>query len=280
MNSIVKSLMSIDQIESEMLKFPQVACDVTHSFAPGLYVRQVTVPADTLAIGHYQKAAHLNVMIAGRVTMIEPDGSRIERCAPLVFVGNPGRKIGYIHETMVWLNIYATDETDVEKIEAQFIDKSEEFGEAQRRIGFDRQEDIADFHAALKEFGITHEAARAQSENIADQIPFPIGSYKVKVGASHIEGMGLIATNVIELEEHIAPARINGRRTPAGRYTNHAKHPNSKMICLDNGDIALIAMRSIAGCHGGMDGEEVTVDYRQAMEANLLSVNYLKWRTA
>jgi hypothetical protein len=279
-NAVVKPSRSIDQIESEMLKCAQVACDVTHSFAPGLYVRQVTVPADTLALGHYQKSAHLNVMISGRVTMIEPDGSRVERCAPLVFVGQPGRKVGYIHETMVWLNIYATDETDVEKIEAKFLDKSEHFSEAQKRIGFDRHEDIEDFQAALEQFGITAQVALAQSENLADQMPFPVGSYKVKVGASHIEGKGLIATNAIERNEHIAPARIKGCRTPAGRYTNHAKHPNAKMVCLDNGDIALIALRDIAGCHGGMDGEEVTVDYRQAVEANLLSTNYLQWRTA
>jgi len=31
-----------------------------------------------------------------------------------------------------------------------------------------------------------------------------------------------------------------------------------------NDDLLLIATKSIDGCHGGMLGEEITIDYRQA----------------
>jgi hypothetical protein len=37
------------------------------------------------------------------------------------------------------------------------------------------------------------------------------------------------------------------------------------MILLDNGDINLIAIKKISGCHGGNLGEEITIDYRQAV---------------
>ena len=85
------------------------------------------------------------------------------------------------------------------------------------------------------------------------------------VAASKIDGKGVFATGDIIEGEVIAPARIANKRTPAGRFTNHAKNPNAMMILLDNGDINLVAKRAISGCKGGNLGEEITIDYRQAL---------------
>lgn len=264
--------LNIDSLEQRMLALPQAPCDVVHSFAPGLYIREVRIPAGTLAIGHFQKTEHLNVMIAGRVTMIEADGSHVERRAPLTFIGKPGRKVGYIHEDMVWLNVYATTETDIATLEAQFLDKSEGWKEAQALLTRDRNEDILDFHAAIDELGFPEALVRLQSEDRADLRAFPMGSLKVKLAQSRIEGLGLFATSSIAPGEVIAPARIAGLRTPAGRYTNHAKNPNAVMAMRTDGDIELIALRAIGGCTGGQDGEEITIDYREALRVNRLSL--------
>jgi SET domain-containing protein len=67
----------------------------------------------------------------------------------------------------------------------------------------------------------------------------------------------------------IAPARIAGKRTPAGRYVNHSMNPNCKYIADENGDIYLVSLRDIDGCKGGGCGEELTVDYRQALILNM-----------
>jgi hypothetical protein len=85
------------------------------------------------------------------------------------------------------------------------------------------------------------------------------------VAPSNIDGQGLIVTGNIVAGEIIAPARLNGLRTPAGRFTNHSKNPNAMMILLDNGDINLVATIAIDGCQGGNLGKEVTIDYRQAL---------------
>ena len=37
------------------------------------------------------------------------------------------------------------------------------------------------------------------------------------------------------------------------------------MILLDNGNIDLVAIKDISGCCGGDLGEEITIDYRQAV---------------
>jgi hypothetical protein len=259
----------VQTLENAFLQQPQVDCPVVHRFGPNIYIREVTIPAGSLSIGHYQKTTHLNIMLTGKVTMVNEDGSHTELVAPQTFVSKPGRKIGYIHETIVWQNIYATNETDVEKLEAMFLDKSQTWQEHQKNqqllLSFDHSEDIADYYAAIAEYGFDQETVQQQVQNLNDQCDFPLGGYKVMVAPSKIDGKGLFATGNIEINEIIAPARIKGLRTPAGRFTNHSKNPNAKMILLDNGDINLIATMPIDGCKGGNLGSEITIDYRQAL---------------
>lgn len=260
---------TVEQVESEFLEMPQAHAPVLHRFGPGIYIREVTLPAGIVAIGHAQRQEHMNVMLKGRVTMLNDNGTTSELVAPMVFVGKPGRKIGYIHEEVVWQNIYATTETDVETLEATYLEKSAEWqaDQATRQAAARLKHDVdrADYLAMLAEFGISHETARAQSENLDDQIPMPMGSYKFMIGASQIEGRGVFATAAISPGEIIAPARIGGMRTVVGRYTNHATAPNAVMVQRANGDIDLVATGVIAGCAGGQPGEEITIDYRQAL---------------
>jgi hypothetical protein len=259
----------VQALEAAFLKQPQVECSVVHRFGPSIYIREVTIPADTFSIGHYQITTHLNVMLAGRVIMVNEDGSKTELVAPQTFVSGPGRKIGYIAETMVWQNIYATNETDVEKLEAMFLNKSQTWQEHQKNqqllLSFDHSEDIADYYAAITEYGFDHETVQKQVQNLDDQIDLPHGGYKMMVAPSKIEGKGVFATSNIDAGETIAPARIAKKRTPAGRFTNHSKNPNAKMVLLDNDDINLVAVTPIIGCKGGNLGEEITIDYRQAL---------------
>jgi hypothetical protein len=259
----------VQALETELLKHPQADCPVVHRFAPGLYIRELTIPADTYVIGHKQTTHHLNIMLAGHIILTNEDGTRTELVAPQVFVGPPGRKIAYAVETVVWQNIYPTTETDVATLEATYLDKSYAWQVAQRDqqmlLSFGHPEDIADFHLAIAKYGFDADTVRRISEDPADQIPFPLGSYKVMVGPSPIEGQGLFATSPIAEGEMIAPGRIDGMRTPAGRYTNHSKKPNAVAVLADNGDIHLFATCDIVGCKGGDLGDEITLDYRQAL---------------
>jgi hypothetical protein len=93
------------------------------------------------------------------------------------------------------------------------------------------------------------------------------GSRKCQVGPSAIAGRGLMATGKFDAGEVIAPARVDFKRTPAGRFTNHSGRPNAQMVARENGDIDLVALRAIGGCAGGQLGEEITVDYRAALQA-------------
>ena len=142
----------VDQLEIECLKHEQVPCPVYHHFSPGLYIREVHIPAGTFSIGHYQKTRHLNIFLRGAVDFVFEDGTTQLIKAPMIFTSEPGRKVGYIRQDMVWLNVYPTDETDVDTLEKMFLDKSPGFNNAKQTAGLDRLADRLDFEAAIKEW--------------------------------------------------------------------------------------------------------------------------------
>jgi len=259
----------VSQLEQHMLALPQAECPVVHHFGPGIYVREVTLPAGTLAIGHAQRFEHLNIMLTGAVAILKDDGTTEVLRAPMIFVGKPGRKVGFVIETCVWQNVYATEERDIDKLEATFLDKSETwqaYHATQQALAYQsRQADRDDFSDLIADAGFSAETVKEQSENESDQIGMPPGYAAITIRASAIEGLGVFLSYPVEAGALIGPARIDGMRTPLGRYTNHSSNPNAQFVRSDNGHIYLVALRRIAGCEGGSMGEEVTVDYRQAL---------------
>lgn len=263
----LRKLMSLDAPEQAMLQLPQAECSVVHHFGPGICIREVFMSAGTLAIGHKQKFEHLNIMLRGKVLVANDDGSTQVLTAPMIFTGKPGRKIGYVMEDMVWQNVYATDLKDASAVEDLFVEKSEEWHADQaHRFAVEsvsRAADRSDYDRLLVECGIPHEVAKQQSEDESDQIW--IDNSTVRVAESPIEGKGLFATSPIRAGQVICPARIDGKRTQGGRYTNHSLFPNAVMVSLPNGNIDLVALTDIEGCKGGSMGTEITIDYRQAL---------------
>lgn len=268
----IQPAIDVEQLEFHMLQLPQAECPVVHHFGPGVYIREVTLPAGTFAVGHAQRHCHLNIMLTGKVAVIGDDGNTKILQAPMIFVGQPGRKVGVILETCIWQNVYPNvdEERDVDALEARWLDKSatwEAHKSAQQLQLINlHQADRDDFAEVARLSGFDIAAIRQQSEDESDQIPMPNGhGAKVTIRPSPIEGLGVFLSFPAEEGEIIAPARIRGYRTPVGRYTNHSRNPNAIFVKTELGDIYLVAKRRIAGCSGGDSGEEVTVDYRQAL---------------
>jgi len=273
-NTALKVFTNVEEAEKAMLQLPQVDCPLVHHFGPNLCIREVFMPKGTMAVGHKQKFKHMNVLLKGKVMMLNEDGSTKILEAPFIFEGEPGRKIGYVLEDMVWQNIYATDLKDSNEVEEFFVEKSENWqNDHNVKLSIEKvakEADRNDYQKLLKECGISHEIAKEQSENEEDQIS--VFSNIIRVADSAIEGKGLFLTSPIKEGDVICQARIQGKRTQAGRFTNHSVFPNAKMVLLPNGDIDLVAIRDIDGCKGGSLGEEITIDYRQAL--SLSGINF------
>lgn len=263
----LRELLALEKPEQTLLQMPQVECSVVHHFGPGVCIREVFMPAGTLAIGHKQKFDHLNIMLRGKVMIVKDDGSTQVLTAPMIFTSKAGRKIGYVLEDMVWQNIYATELTDPDAVEACFVEKSEDWlQDQQSKLAVEkltRVEDRDDYFKLLDDCGIPHELAKQQSENEHDQRW--VDSQIIRVAESPIEGKGLFLTSPVKSGNIICAARIDGYRTQGGRFTNHSKTPNAKMVKLPNGNIDLVALIDIEGCKGGGMGTEITIDYRQAL---------------
>lgn len=258
-------------VETELLKQPQASCPVVHRFGPGIYIRELHMSAGTMAVGKLQKYEHTNILLKGKVLMFNENGTTNILEAPLFFVGKAGRKVGLVLEDMVWQNIYATEETDIDKLEEMFMENSEagkEHAIAQIAYGkIEAQNDNDDYQMLLEEIGMTEEQVQRQVQIVEDLIDFDTPN-TLRLADSYIHGKGIFTTAPIFKDEWIAKARIDGKRTPAGRYTNHSAVPNCTLVIDENSDIWLKALEDIDGCMGGSKGTELTIDYREALKLN------------
>ena len=96
--------------------------NLKHVFSPGLYLREITIPEGKLIIGHHHRDRHFNVFLKGQMILFKPDGLGKVVKAPMVFTGEPGRKVAYAIKESMWMNIYPTDETDIKRLELMYID--------------------------------------------------------------------------------------------------------------------------------------------------------------
>lgn len=110
--------------EAIMRDLPPVDCPVTHHFAPGLYGREIFMPAGTVVVGKIHKHAHINNISLGRVVVSTEFGSEAYQ-APCQFISTPGTKRAvYVEEDCVWTTYHPTDKTDLAEIERDIIAES------------------------------------------------------------------------------------------------------------------------------------------------------------
>lgn len=98
----------------------------THYFAPGVYAREIFVPAGVAFVGSLHKTEHLSVVSLGRI-LIASELYTAEFKAPHTFVAPIGMKrCGFALEDTVWTTFHPTNERDLAAIEDHFIAKSRE----------------------------------------------------------------------------------------------------------------------------------------------------------
>jgi len=113
----------IDALEAGIrAELVPVDCPITHHFAPGLYAREMFIPAGTVLTGKIHRFANLSIMSAGALRLYMEDGTTTEVRAPFTYVAPPGtRRAAEALEDTVWTVIHATEETDVDKIEQAVV---------------------------------------------------------------------------------------------------------------------------------------------------------------
>lgn len=119
----------------EFGKVEQTTCPLKHYFAPGVYLREIFMPAGTIVIGKIHKTEHLNLIERGVVAIVHDNGSTEILRAPHTFVSKPGvQKVLYIQEDTVWKTIHPTNERDLEHLEALLIEPDDSYPAIDRTL--------------------------------------------------------------------------------------------------------------------------------------------------
>lgn len=241
----------------------QMPIPVKHEFIHGLYKREIVFPKGTLATGRLHPVDHMDVMLEGSMLIATDDGmKRID--APCTLISRAGTKKAGIALTKTrWASYHPTSATTVEEVEAEiFVDGYEDIELTTTYSNVTA--DHTSYKEAIAALGMTECDVQVQVQNTTDQMCMPVG-YEVELFDSPIHGKGMFSCKEFKEGELIAPGRLNGLRTPIGRYTNHSANPNSVMRMDESGDVHLYALRDI-------NLEELTTDYCHSVKEVLCQV--------
>lgn len=118
--------------EEELKKVPASQINdclpLCHLFAPGVYCREIAIPAGTVLTGKIHKEKHLNYILIGRVHVFTEEGLQ-ELRGPMNWVSEAGTKRTVVAiEDTVWCTVHHNPDnlTDLAKLEELIIAPSYE----------------------------------------------------------------------------------------------------------------------------------------------------------
>lgn len=91
-------------------------------FAPGVYIRELTIPAGHFVVGRIHKHEHANFISRGKVSVLTEDGGLEVLTGPCTMISPAGcKRLLFTHEETVWSVVHPTELTDLDEIEAAVI---------------------------------------------------------------------------------------------------------------------------------------------------------------
>lgn len=123
---------SIKELIHLIDQHPQIEVPVKHYFSPGIYAREMLMPAGATGVGHIHKHRHLNIALTGKA-IVSCDGISQAVQAPFIFESMPGaQKAFQVIEDLRWITIHANpkDISDVVEMEREIFELPPEMIEA------------------------------------------------------------------------------------------------------------------------------------------------------
>jgi hypothetical protein len=109
----------IMQLTHTMLAMPgeKREFQVEHTFRDGMYMRKLFIPKGSLIVGKIHKVDCMNIVAQGDISVLTETGSARVRAGFTLASPAGIQKVGYAHEDTIFINVFRTDETDVDRIE-------------------------------------------------------------------------------------------------------------------------------------------------------------------
>ena len=111
-------------LQGYLATLPQLNLPPRHYFAPGMYGRELFIPADSVVVGKIHRHQHITMLIQGEAT-INTDKGMERISAPHVWISQVDAKRAlYTHTdcTFFTCHLNPTDETDLDKLESEIIE--------------------------------------------------------------------------------------------------------------------------------------------------------------
>lgn len=105
--------------------------DCTHTLIGGVYTRTLLIPKGRLLVGKIHRKECVNIVAKGDISVLTETGSGRFQAGHVAVSAAGIMKLGYAHEDTIFINVFRTDETDIEKIEAEIACESFEALEQQ-----------------------------------------------------------------------------------------------------------------------------------------------------
>jgi hypothetical protein len=107
----------LNQADVEILKMPPRECPLIHRFTPGMYIREIFMPKDTILTTLLHLTTHPFFVLQGDVSVYY-NGIPTQRYkAPYTGITEAGtRRMLFTHEDTIWTTCHVTDLTDPDEI--------------------------------------------------------------------------------------------------------------------------------------------------------------------
>jgi hypothetical protein len=127
---MIESLLdpALDRIEAAMADpcFKPAECPVKHRFTPGLYIREIFIPAGTLLVTGTHKQTHPFVVSIGLARVHSEKEGWVEYAAPHTGITEAGtRRLLYAVSDVIWTTFHPTDKCTVEAAVAELVEHHE-----------------------------------------------------------------------------------------------------------------------------------------------------------
>ena len=96
-----------------------------HTFADGIYVRQMSMNPGSVVVGAIHKHLHVWFLLTGHISVVTEESTE-DYIAPCYVVATPGTKrVIYAHEKSIFVNVHKnpTNTQDIQQLEKNIVAK-------------------------------------------------------------------------------------------------------------------------------------------------------------
>lgn len=113
---------AVDSLHRALVKLPHRECPIVNRFTPGLYSREMLIPAGTMLIGKVHRTEHQFAVMTGKIFVwVDGEGMREVKAGHVGASPAGARRVGLAVEDTRWITFHPTDETDLTKLEEQLV---------------------------------------------------------------------------------------------------------------------------------------------------------------